>query len=1289
MSYCINNACTTVSISSDPLLPSNALRTVTAFYPVVADDIRSGRTRSVRHEDGKVDLYDYALATNVWTESVTHVHEQSPNPVSGKTTRDVALTNARGERIEQRTEAFIDGVWHTIVRERRTYNEQGKVVRSENLAGQVTTTEWDCCHKIMETKPDGSTTTWDYDTEGRMVAASRLIPMTLTNVTWLTTCYAYDDLGRQRATWTTNYAERVGLPATQTRYDALGRVIVRTDVLGNDTTTSYSNDGLIASDTNPNTSTRIVRRNAGGDTLSIDGTSVTPEFHSYWVTNLCVTTTPSSSACRVHEIRYGRADSPRFTKRYENMLGQMVREERSGFRGAVLATAHIYDGYSRLIRTQPDGEPLVAYEYDIHGSRIATIRSAPAKVVGRDRRIAPQSEDLREWRKQETITNFALADSAVWQVQTNVTSCSDETIAPLVDSRWTQLWGLTASIPLCTRTIDIRGNATQSWTDFANGVTTAKRRVPEATNIISSRSRYGIELETVSLSAVTNTFVFDALGRTVARIDGRGNATRTEYDTFGRQSATYDGAGNPTHYAYDNLGQRIAITNALGHATVCEYDLRGRKTYEGGATYPVRYTYDDFGNMATMMTYRDESKGRDSGDVTTWLYDEASGVMTNKVYADGKGPKYEYDANGCLVKRTWARGIDTFYVYDSWGNLTNTTYSDDTPTVSLRYDAMGRHVEAHDAAGITTFAYDSFGANTNETVVGVAGTNVLERFTDAFGRDAGYAHNGVRQTTLRYDPVTGRIAVMGVASADESDTSHMSSFTWDYLLGSDLKQSLTYPNGLTANWVYGNCDELLEVKNVSPTGTISRYVYVYDAVGRRISCSKSGLAFEKPDTISYLYNIRGELTNATAAVDSGYRYGCDFDDIGNRVCSSERGTNSVYTANLVNQYSAIDDFTPNYDADGNQTVVKTLTGIWHIAYNGENRPIFWEQGANMICVSYDRNGRRVTKNDQCFYYNGYLQIADNDGNAYTWDPTESVATRPLVWRRSDTVAYYNFDGNKNVSEVIGADGSLAAHYEYALFGVVLLQRGVCAASNPWRFSSEYANDDTATIYYNYRHYEPLTGRWLNRDPVEELATSFFIAKVSRRQKWMLLRSNELRNQIVSSRLFGKNFLGISIPKTLEFDNGKSLYLCLSNDSVNNYDELGTVAQWLLGCGAGACWGGIGGFIGGLGRGSRGAICGAISGAVSGCATGIMCTSGSSQICIYGSCLAGFLGSIANELCVSGSSLTDGCSWFSAIMSAGMGCLTGYNYDVEAVKEQLILFVLGGDIAAWSNVCGGE
>ena len=102
-----------------------------------------------------------------------------------------------------------------------------------------------------------------------------------------------------------------------------------------------------------------------------------------------------------------------------------------------------------------------------------------------------------------------------------------------------------------------------------------------------------------------------------------------------------------------------------------------------------------------------------------------------------------------------------------------------------------------------------------------------------------------------------------------------------------------------------------------------------------------------------------ELTNATSAVDADYRYGYDFDDIGNRKTSAERGTNSVYTASQLNQYTAVDDFTPTYDADGNQTVVKTATGTWQVSYNGENRPrsvlgkvnTFRPRSGKMMCWS--------------------------------------------------------------------------------------------------------------------------------------------------------------------------------------------------------------------------------------------------------------------------------------------------------------------------------------------------
>ena len=79
---------------------------------------------------------------------------------------------------------------------------------------------------------------------------------------------------------------------------------------------------------------------------------------------------------------------------------------------------------------------------------------------------------------------------------------------------------------------------------------------------------------------------------------------------------------------------------------------------------------------------------------------------------------------------------------------------------------------------------------------------------------------------------------------------------------------------------------------------------------------------------------------------------------------------------------------------------------------------------------------------------------------------------------------FRYSGQKtNVSEVVDVEGFVSAHYEYAPFGAVISQLGSTAAANPWRFSSESAEDDTATVYYNYRHYEPVMGRWTSRDPL--------------------------------------------------------------------------------------------------------------------------------------------------------------------------------------------------------------
>ncbi|MBQ8445587.1 MAG: RHS repeat-associated core domain-containing protein, partial [Opitutales bacterium] len=114
---------------------------------------------------------------------------------------------------------------------------------------------------------------------------------------------------------------------------------------------------------------------------------------------------------------------------------------------------------------------------------------------------------------------------------------------------------------------------------------------------------------------------------------------------------------------------------------------------------------------------------------------------------------------------------------------------------------------------------------------------------------------------------------------------------------------------------------------------------------------------------------------------------------------------------------------------------------------------------------------------------------------FVWDPTESVATRPLVFRYAPNSLnlFYAFDGNKNVSDVFYrlTSNGIGAHYDYAPFGATTRTHRDSTASfdivslNPFRFSSEYYDSELDLIYYNYRHYSPDLGRWLNRDPIEE------------------------------------------------------------------------------------------------------------------------------------------------------------------------------------------------------------
>ncbi len=85
-----------------------------------------------------------------------------------------------------------------------------------------------------------------------------------------------------------------------------------------------------------------------------------------------------------------------------------------------------------------------------------------------------------------------------------------------------------------------------------------------------------------------------------------------------------------------------------------------------------------------------------------------------------------------------------------------------------------------------------------------------------------------------------------------------------------------------------------------------------------------------------------------------------------------------------------------------------------------------------------------------------------------------------------TAHFAAYDGNGNVSGLVRADdGSLSAKYDYNAFGETILAEGAFASGNPFRFSTKFTDDDSGLLYYGFRYYNPNTGRWPSRDPLEE------------------------------------------------------------------------------------------------------------------------------------------------------------------------------------------------------------
>jgi RHS repeat-associated protein len=528
--------------------------------------------------------------------------------------------------------------------------------------------------------------------------------------------------------------------------------------------------------------------------------------------------------------------------------------------------------------------------------------------------------------------------------------------------------------------------------------------------------------------------------------------------------------------AFDRLGRPHTITDAAGTRSLT-YSVFGQsedETYTAGPLNGLTLdrTYDGYARLQTLSVPSVYTAGYD--------YDAASRLDT--VTQGTRTAKYAYVPNSPLVESVTIKNNGTLRLtttkgYDRLnrlGSIANTP-SAATPahTVGYDYNAANQRAKAtREDATFWDYGYDSLGQVDSAVKKQAGGTaipghaygflfdDIGNRQTATFnGTTTTYTPNELNQYDQRTVP--GVIEVLGDANPAATIT---------YTIGTGLPQPVTRQGGL--------------------------------------------------------FHAQAAVDNSTAPVTTALTVTGVKNNVGtNGEDAVTAFTRTVFTPQTPEAY--------DYDTDGN---LRT-DALWSYEWDAENRLKSMETSASAVTAgrprvkhdyAYDGQGRRFAKKtyawdsgdwvlttSRLFVYDGWNLLAELDWNpststfilnsTYTWGLDLSGSLQGaggvggLLWLNAGTATHATgYDGNGNVIALVDlADGSTSATYDYGPFGDTLKADGPAAALNPYRFSTKFT-DDTGLLYYGLRYYNPSTGRWINRDPIEEFGGFNLYAFVSNR-----------------------------------------------------------------------------------------------------------------------------------------------------------------------------------------------
>jgi len=501
-------------------------------------------------------------------------------------------------------------------------------------------------------------------------------------------------------------------------------------------------------------------------------------------------------------------------------------------------------------------------------------------------------------------------------------------------------------------------------------------------------------------------------------------------------------------YKYDKAGRLIRTKDPGGHLSKYTYDILGRKIIEQNADNgTIRYTYDASGNLL--------SKTDNTGQTILLSYDDGNRVISRK-YPDGTQVNLKYDEGkkqlGKLTSVT-NPSATIKYSYNLKGELTkeSKTIAGDSQSYETQYayDAAGRVVKTRYPDGeevSQTYTVSSL----PDTLSSNLGKYIVSSVYNAQGQLTSRQFANNTRLTQNYDPRSFRLT--------------------DIILNPFYHTSYSY-------------DSVGNIQKITNNSQLSTINYTYDGV-YRLTGASGGY------TSTYAYDIDGNITtkNEAESVSLGYT-----------------GSSPIHAPKTVNGK------TLTYDGNGN--LIQDDYSNLKITYDYENRPIEIQSLSTtnyklQTKYYYDGEGKRVKKESfengtlktTTYYINQYFEKEITNGGS----PKVRKFYAGIAFREGDTLTYSLADHLSSTTLLTNSQGQKTGDFRYYPYGSPILNSQLTTNNLPPNSWIGQKLDTESGLYFlNARYYSPITGRFIQGDPVDD--------KSARNNRYLYSANNPIVN----------------------------------------------------------------------------------------------------------------------------------------------------------------------------------